>query len=184
MTIHYLLHLNLSQTHRVTLKNLHFCLISTSILQEKGMGFLSLTTYFMFWALFSYSCEFFSVLGLCFVSIIGWGYFFWPCSMHIVAIKNIMLVIHVFVYDSHFGVVCLVCVVLCISCLLKIVTMSLTCDSVVVFDHIALSCACLFIIFAHHMHKCCTCYFTVNLVHVLWMGDILVFISMYTYFID
>ena len=104
--------------------------------------------------------------------------------MHIVAIKNIMRVLHVFVYDSHFGVVYHVCVVLCISCLSKIVTMSVTCDSVVVIDHIALSCACLFIIFAHHMHKCCTCYFTVNLVHVLWMRDISVFISMYTYFID
>ena len=104
--------------------------------------------------------------------------------MHIVAIKNIMLAIHVFVYDSHFGVVYHVCAVLCISCLSKIVTMSVTCDSVVVIDLIALSCACLFIIFAHHMHKCCTCYFTVNLVHVLWMRDISVFISMYTYFID
>ena len=45
VTIHYLPHLNLSQTHRVTLNNLHFCFISTSNLQENGMGFLFLTTY-------------------------------------------------------------------------------------------------------------------------------------------
>ena len=55
--------------------------------------------------------------------------------MHIVAIKNIMRVLHVFVYDSHFGVVYHVCVVLCISCISKIVTMSVTCDFVVVIDH-------------------------------------------------
>ena len=42
---------------------------------------------------------------------------------------------HVFVYDSHFGVVYHVYVVLCISCLSKIVTMSVTCDFVVVIDH-------------------------------------------------
>ena len=57
--------------------------------------------------------------------------------MHIVGIKNIMCVIHVFVYDSHLGVVYHVCVVLCILCLSKIVTMSVTCDFVVVIDHIA-----------------------------------------------
>ena len=57
--------------------------------------------------------------------------------MHIVGIKNIMRVIHVFVYDSNFGVVYHVSVVLCISCLLQIVTMSVTCDFVVVIDHIA-----------------------------------------------
>ena len=135
VTIHYLPHLNLSQTHRVTLKNLNFCFISTSILQEKGMGFLFLTTYFMFWALFSWVCELFSILGLCAVSVMRWGYFVWPCLMHIVAIKNRVRVLHVFVYDSHFGVVYHVCVVLCISCLSKIVTMSVTCDFVVVIDH-------------------------------------------------
>ena len=104
--------------------------------------------------------------------------------MHIVAIKNIMLIIHVFVCASHFGLKYHVCVVLCISCLSKNVIMTVTCDSVVVIDYIALSCACFFIIFAHHMHKCCTCYFTVNLVHVLWLSDISFYISMFTYFID
>ena len=104
--------------------------------------------------------------------------------MHIVVIKNIMLVIHDFVYASHFRVVYHVCAMLCISCLSKNFTMTVTCDSVVAIDYIALSCACFFIIFAHHMHKCCTCYFTVNLVRVLWLSDISFFISMCTYFID
>ena len=90
--------------------------------------------------------------------------------MHIVVIKNIMLVIHIFV--------------LCISCLLKNVIMTVTCDSVLVIDYIALSYACFFIIFAHHMHKCCMCCFTVNLVHVLWLSDISFYISMCTYSID
>ena len=38
----------LSQTLRVTLISLHFCFISTSNLQEKGMVFLFLATYFLF----------------------------------------------------------------------------------------------------------------------------------------
>ena len=104
--------------------------------------------------------------------------------MHIVVIKNIMLVIHVFVYASHFGVVYHVCAVLCISCLSKNVTMTVTCDSVLVIHYIALSYACFFIIIAHHMHKCCTCYFTINLVYVLWLSDISFYISMCTYSID
>ena len=36
--------------------------------------------------------------------------------MYIVVIENMMLVIHVFVYASHFLVVYHACVVLCISC--------------------------------------------------------------------
>ena len=90
MTIHYLPHLNLSQTHRVTLKNLHFCLISTSNLQEKATGFLSLTTYFMFWALFSWFCElgFWFVISI--VSDMGWDHvccvwmlgFGWSCFLN------------------------------------------------------------------------------------------------------
>ena len=90
MTIHYLPHLYLSHTHHVTLRNLHFCFISTSNLQKKGMGFLSLTTYFMFWALFSCFCELgfwfviFVVLDMgwdlvCCVWVFGFG---WSCFLN------------------------------------------------------------------------------------------------------
>ena len=175
-------HCPLSQTHRVSHLNHHFHHLLNFNLQEKVWVFLNFSMIFLIVVLFF--IELLLRLGICAVSVIGWGYFVWVCLIHIVAIKNIMLVIHVFVYASHFGVVYHVYAVLCISCLSKNVTMTVTCDSVVVIDYIALSCACFFIIFAHHMHKCCTCYFIVNLVHVLWLRDISVFISMCTYFIN
>ena len=67
-----------------------FLFHSTSNLQGKGMGFLSLTTYFMFWALFSWFCELglkfvisvVSDMGLvhvCYVWVFGFG---WSCFLN------------------------------------------------------------------------------------------------------
>ena len=47
----------LSQTHRVTLEKPPFVHHFNFNLQEKGMGFLLLTKYFMFIALLSWFCE-------------------------------------------------------------------------------------------------------------------------------
>ena len=55
-------------------KELPFWIISFSHLQEKGMGFLSLTTYFMFWALFSWICDSLLSFVLFVVSSMGWVY--------------------------------------------------------------------------------------------------------------
>ena len=59
MSIHFLSQLKLTQTLHVTLFKLHFCIISSQDLLEKGMGFLCLTWFFMFWVLFSWflSCH-------------------------------------------------------------------------------------------------------------------------------
>ena len=61
-TIHYLPHLNLSQTHCVFLGKPPFLLHFNFKSSRKRYGFC-LTTYFMFWALFSCFCE----LGFWFV---------------------------------------------------------------------------------------------------------------------
>ena len=45
------------------LKNLHFCIISSSNLQGKGMGFLFLTSYFMIMVLFSWFVSYFCDLS-------------------------------------------------------------------------------------------------------------------------
>ena len=60
MSIHFLSRLKLTQTLRVTLFKLHFCIISSQDLQEKGMGFLCLIWFFMFWVLFAWflSCHY------------------------------------------------------------------------------------------------------------------------------
>ena len=56
MTVHCLPRLYLSQTHLVTLKKPPFFHHFSFNLQEEGMGFLILTKYFMFIALFSWIC--------------------------------------------------------------------------------------------------------------------------------
>ena len=53
-------------------KELPFWIISFLNLQENGIGFLSLTTYFMFWALFSWICDSLLSFVLSVVSSIGW----------------------------------------------------------------------------------------------------------------
>ena len=71
-------------------KNLNFCIISTSNLQEKGMGFLFLTTYFMFWALFSWICELLLWFVISIVLDMGWVHvccvwvcgFGWSCFLN------------------------------------------------------------------------------------------------------
>ena len=49
-----------------------FFIISTSNLQEKGMVFLFLSTYFMFWVLFTWICELLIWFGIFVVSVMGW----------------------------------------------------------------------------------------------------------------
>ena len=46
--------------------------VKTSHLQEKGMGFLFLSTYFMFWVLFTWIYELLIWYGIFVVSVMGW----------------------------------------------------------------------------------------------------------------
>ena len=47
-------------------------IISTQNLQEKGMSFLFLSTYFMIWVLFTWICELLIWFGIFVVSVMGW----------------------------------------------------------------------------------------------------------------
>ena len=52
--------------------NFHFYIISTQNLQEKGMGFLFFSTYFMFWVLFTWICELLVWFGIFVVLVMDW----------------------------------------------------------------------------------------------------------------
>jgi len=51
-----------------------FYIISTQNLQENGMGFLFLSSYFMFWVLITWIYEFLVWFGIFVVSMMGWMY--------------------------------------------------------------------------------------------------------------
>ena len=167
-------------------KNLHFCFISTSNLQEKGMGFLFLTTYFMFlrfiflnlWVVFN--------IGFLGVSIMGLVIF--------VEFECIGLVVYAFKM-LHFSVIIIVflfwvsllicnvlsmlstlyCMVLCISCLLSSVSMTVTCISGVFIDYIVPT---------NLTHQCFSCLNATFLFHLPHLCAVSFYISIYTYFIN
>ena len=75
VTIHFLPRLNLSQTHHVSLEKSPFFHHFNLNLQEKGMGFLTLTKYFTFLTLDLLICEFLLSIVLHGVSDMGWVIF-------------------------------------------------------------------------------------------------------------
>ena len=72
VTIHCLPRLNLSQTHRVSKKKTPFSLKSQLQSSKKGIGFHTITTYFIFLALFFLICELFLSIVILGVSVMGW----------------------------------------------------------------------------------------------------------------
>ena len=80
-------------------ENLHSCIISTSNLQAKGMGFLFLTTYFMFLSFIFLNLWVVFNIGFLGVSITGWVIF--------VEFESIGLVVYAFKM-LHFSVIIIV----------------------------------------------------------------------------
>ena len=97
-------------------KNLHFCIISSSNLQGKGMGFFSLTSYFMIMVLFSwfvsYFCDLSNVVFKHGFGLFGWvsliecwwywlrcfpQFFFWWCLCSMLCLMTVLL----YTYHVH-----------------------------------------------------------------------------------
>ena len=72
MTVHCLPRVYLSQIHRVTLEKPSFVHQFNFNLKEKGMDFLILTLYFMFFALDFLICELLLGIVIYGVSTMGW----------------------------------------------------------------------------------------------------------------
>ena len=115
VTVHCLVHSSPSQTHRVYSKILHFLQHLFTNIQEQGMGFLIFSKIFMFQDFNFLDCVFCWILKNMLFEY-GLGIFYWVCWLGFVGFQHIMPSIHDFMYASHFLVVYLVCVALCISC--------------------------------------------------------------------
>ena len=147
---------------------------------KKGMGFLFLTIYFMFFALFFLICELLLSIVIYGVSAIGWSillslfdWFLWGfikwCSIYLfswtcLCFENVIWLN--LCYAVHFMLV-----VIC----LKVVT----CFSGVFIVYIMPSYAC-----TPHTHQCFLCLNVAFLTHLRHLCAISFYISMYTYFIN
>ena len=120
VTVHCLPRFYPSQTHWVILEKPPFVHHSNLNLQEKGMGFLILTIYFMFFALDFLICELLLSIVIYGVFAMGWfvllslfDWFFWGF------IKWCLTYLFPWMYLYFENVIWLnlCCAVLCISCL-------------------------------------------------------------------
>ena len=99
VTIHFLSQLSLSQTLRVTLFEPHFCFISSQNLQEKGMGSLSLTQFFLFLS--------FSLLIICVDILICVELVIRCCTLSLYGVLRILVYMNLFRLLDLFINICL-----------------------------------------------------------------------------